>query len=88
MCGFSMILGVRTARERTSHHTVTAEGRQGRLRYLPGPCGPLTHTHKKRIMDTHEYACRTLHNHNLSKQTLNCLGGRFQTKQVYRPSKD
>lgn len=35
-----MILGVRRARERTSHHTVTAEGRQGRQHAPPRP-GPI-----------------------------------------------
>lgn len=61
VCVFSMILGVRTDWERTSHHTVTGEGRQGR-QHTP-PCPALipalpshTFTHRT-IIHMWMYAC-------------------------------
>jgi len=62
VCVFGMILGVRTDWERTSHHTVTAEGRRGEATHthlsLPGPdtCPAppdLTHTHTHANVYTH-----------------------------------
>lgn len=69
VCVFSVILGVRTDWERTSHHTVTAEGRQGRQHTPPWPALipalPLSHMHAHTNSHHHTHVNTYRHTHGV-----------------------
>ncbi len=83
VCVFSVILGVRTDWERTSHHTVTAEGRQGRQHTPPCPAPipalPLRTSH------THTYTHTHTHTHTQPSCTCECIYAHAHTHTYSTP---